>query len=243
MDCIAHRGSANRVPENSMAGIHYTASHHIKQIECDISVASDGVAVIFHDKYLRRMTGDPRSVLSLTSAELTKIPLISYHVGPTQYIPLAETWMREAVNYDLFLHLEIKVHDQEVERVVEAALAAFDRSELMPAQVRVSSFSLDAIQLIRERRPELDVSVAAVRLTDISLDTLQSFDVVSVHLDIDYLDSQSIELAIDRGFKVCVYTVNSAQQLASMPIELIDSVFTDDPLLLNQELNTLKISK
>ena len=243
MDCIAHRGSANRVPENSMAGIHYTASHHIKQIECDISVASDGVAVIFHDKYLRRMTGDPRSVLSLTSAELTKIPLISYHVGPTQYIPLADTWMREAANHDLFLHLEIKVHDQEVKRVVEAALAAFDRSELMPAQVRVSSFSLDAIQLIRERRPELDVSVAAVRLTDISLDTLQSFDVVSVHLDIDYLDSQSIERAIDRGFKVCVYTVNSAQQLASMPIELIDSVFTDDPLLLNQELKILKISK
>jgi glycerophosphoryl diester phosphodiesterase len=243
MDCIAHRGSANRVPENSMAGIHYTASHHIKQIECDISVASDGVAVIFHDEYLRRMTGDPRSVLSLTSAELTKIPLISRHVGPTQYIPLADTWMREAANHDLFLHLEIKVHDQEVKRVVEAALAAFDRSELMPAQIRVSSFSLDAIQLIRERRPELDVGVAAVRLTDISLDTLQSFDVVSVHLDIDYLDSQSIELAIDRGFKVCVYTVNSAQQLASMPIELIDSVFTDDPLLLDQELKTLKISK
>ena len=243
MDCIAHRGSANRVPENSMAGIHYTASHHIKQIECDISVASDGVAVIFHDEYLRRMTGDPRSVLSLTNTELTQIPLISHHVGSTQYIPLADTWMREAANHDLFLHLEIKVHDQEVERVVEAALAAFDRSELMPAQVRVSSFSLDAIQLIRERRPELDVGVAAVRLTDISLDTLQSFDVVSVHLDIDYLDPQSIKFAIDRGFKVCVYTVNSAQQLASMPIELIDSVFTDDPLLLNRELKTLKISK
>ena len=243
MDCIAHRGSANRVPENSMAGIHYTASHHIKQIECDISVASDGVAVIFHDEYLRRMTGDPRSVLSLTNTELTQIPLISHHVGSTQYIPLADTWMREAANHDLFLHLEIKVHDQEVERVVEAALAAFDRSELMPAQVRVSSFSLDAIQLIRERRPELDVGVAAVRLTDISLDTLQSFDVVSVHLDIDYLDPQSIKFAIDRGFKVCVYTVNSAQQLASMPIELIDSVFTDDPLLLNQELKTLKIPK
>ena len=243
MDCIAHRGSSNRVPENSIAGIHYTASHNIKQIECDISVASDGVAVIFHDEYLWRMTGDPRSVLSLTSAELTKIPLISHHVGSTQYIPLADTWMREAANHDLFLHLEIKVHDQEVERVVEAALAAFDRSELMPAQIRVSSFSLDAIQLIRERRPELDVGVAAVRLTDISLDTLQSFDVVSVHLDIDYLDPQSIKLAIDRGFKVCVYTVNSAQQLASMPIELIDSVFTDDPLLLNQELKTLKIPK
>ncbi|MEC8126164.1 MAG: glycerophosphodiester phosphodiesterase family protein [Pseudomonadota bacterium] len=90
MNCIAHRGSANRVPENSMAGIHDTAAQHIKQIECDISVESDGVAVIFHDESLRRMTGDPRSVLSLTSAELTKIPLMTHHVCPTQYIPLAE---------------------------------------------------------------------------------------------------------------------------------------------------------
>jgi len=47
MNCIAHRGSANRVPENSMVGIRDTAAKRIKQIECDISVASDRVAVIF----------------------------------------------------------------------------------------------------------------------------------------------------------------------------------------------------
>jgi len=60
MECIAHRGSALRVPENSLAGIKYTAMMDIKQIECDISVASDDIAVIFHDESLRRMTGDPR---------------------------------------------------------------------------------------------------------------------------------------------------------------------------------------
>jgi hypothetical protein len=31
--------------------------------------------------------------------------------------------------------------------------------------------------------------------------------------------------------------------LDSLPLELIDSVFTDDPLLLNEELKTLKFSK
>ena len=91
MEFIAHRGSADRVPENSFAGIHYTASHQIKQIECDVSVASDGTAVIFHDKCLRRMTGDPRSVSSLTGHELTQIPLVSYRTGATEYIPVSYT--------------------------------------------------------------------------------------------------------------------------------------------------------
>ncbi|MDC0882746.1 glycerophosphodiester phosphodiesterase family protein [Litorivicinus sp.] len=77
MECIAHRGSALRVPENSLAGIKYTAMMDIKQIECDISVASDDIAVIFHDESLRRMTGDPRSALSVSSEELVTIPLIS----------------------------------------------------------------------------------------------------------------------------------------------------------------------
>jgi glycerophosphoryl diester phosphodiesterase len=189
------------------------------------------------------MTGDPRSVLALGSAELTEIPLISHHIGPTQYIPLAEDWMREAACYDLFLHLEIKVHDNEVERVVTAALDAFDRSGLMPSQVRFSSFSLDAIQLIRTKRPEFEVGLAAIRLSDVAIDTLDSLELTSVHLDIEYLDSESLELAVTRGFKVCVYTVNSADQLIALPVDLIDSVFTDDPLKLMNELKTLKILK
>jgi len=37
--------------------------------------------------------------------------------------------------------------------------------------------------------------------------------------------------------------VNSAKQLASLPSDLIDSVFTDDPLRLLDELKALKIGK
>jgi glycerophosphoryl diester phosphodiesterase len=241
MDCIAHRGSANRVPENSIAGVHYSASHHIKQIECDISVASDGIAVIFHDRHLRRMTGDPRSVLSLTSHELIQIPLITHHTGPTQYIPLAEDWMREAASHDLFVHLEIKVHDREIDRVVDAALHAFDKSGLLASQVRLSSFSLDAIEVVRDRRPDLEVGLAAERLSDVALESLDSVGLTSLHLDIEHLDCQSVVSAIDRGLKVCAYTVNSVRQLKSLPINLIDSVFTDDPVMLSDELKALKI--
>ncbi|MEC8307996.1 MAG: glycerophosphodiester phosphodiesterase family protein [Pseudomonadota bacterium] len=105
--CIAHRGSASRVPENSMEGVYDTVALSVKQIRCDISVTSYGVAVFFHDESPRRMTGDARSVLTLTSSELIQIPLLTVHICPSQYIPLAEKWMQAAADQDLFLHLEI----------------------------------------------------------------------------------------------------------------------------------------
>ena len=111
------------------------------------------------------------------------------------------------------------------------------------SQVRLSSFSFDVIQLIRGCRPELDVGIAIVRLADTPLNALESLGVVSVHSDIDYLDCQAIESAVGRGFKVCAYTVNSAKQLASLPLDLIDSVFTDDSLRPLDELKALKNGK
>ena len=109
--------------------------------------------------------------------------------------------------------------------------------------MRVSSFLFDVIHLIRRYRPELDVGIATIRLADVSLDALESLGIVSVHLDVDHLDCQDIESAIGRGFKVCIYTVNSAKQLASLPLDLIDSACTDDPLRLLDELKALKIGK
>lgn len=202
MNCIAHGGSANLVPENSMAGIRDAAAQHIKRIEYDISVASDGVAVIFHDESLRRTEGDPRAVLSLTNSELIQIALITHHICPTQYIPLAKNWMRVDADHDLFLHLEIKVHDQELQRVIDATLDAFDRAGPGPLQLRIYSFWFDVIQLIHGYRSELHVGIAAVRLADV----LEALGVVSVYLDIDYLDCKAIESAIGRGFKVCIYS-------------------------------------
>ena len=105
-----------------MEGVYDTVALSVKQIRCDISVTSYGVAVFFHDESPRRMTGDARSVLTLTSSELIQIPLLTVHICPSQYIPLAEKRMQSAADQDLFLHLEIKVHDREVQRLINASL-------------------------------------------------------------------------------------------------------------------------
>ncbi|MDC0379179.1 glycerophosphodiester phosphodiesterase family protein [Litorivicinus sp.] len=240
MECIAHRGSAFRVPENSLAGIKYTAMMDIKQIECDISVASDDIAVIFHDESLRRMTGDPRSVLSVSSEELGMIPLISPFRSATQYIPKALDWMQEASRHDLFVHLEIKVHDQEFQRAVDAALTAFDGSGLKSDHVRFSSFSLEALKYLSSIRPELSLGLAASQYPEIADQSIEELDLKSMHLQAEFVTREHLQAVEERGLTVCLYTVNELSILGDLPRQAIEAVFTDDPVALRDAITTLK---
>ena len=240
MECIAHRGKALRVPENSIAGIKYTAITNIKQIECDISVASDDIAVIFHDKSLRRMTGDPRSVLSVCSEELVTIPLISPFRSATQYIPTALDWMQEASRHGLFVHLEIKVHDQEFQRAVDAALRAFDGSGLTRDHVRFSSFSFEALKYLSSIRPELSLGLAVAQYSEIVDRSIEELDLESMHLQVEFVTREHLQAAQERGLTVCLYTVNELSILGDLPLQAIEAVFTDDPVTLRGAIAALK---
>ena len=240
MECIAHRGSALRVPENSLAGIKYTAMMDIKQIECDISVASDDIAVIFHDESLRRMTGDPRSVLSVSSEELVTIPLISPFRSATQYIPTALDWMQEASYHGLFIHLEIKVHDQEFQRAVDAALRAFDGSGLTKDHVRFSSFSFEALKYLSSIRPELSLGLAVAQYSEIADRSIEELDLESMHLQVEFVTREHLQAARERGLTVCLYTVNELSILGDLPLQAIEAVFTDDPVTLRGAIAALK---
>ena len=240
MECIAHRGSAFRVPENSLAGIQYTAMMNIKQIECDISVASDDIAVIFHDESLRRMTGYPRSVLSVSSEELVTIPLISPLRSATQYIPKALDWMQEASRYGLFVHLEIKVHDQEFQRAVNAALKAFDGSGLMSDHVQFSSFSFEALKYLSSIRPEVSLGLAVAQYSEITDQPIEGLDLASIHLQAEFVTREHVQAAQERGLTVCLYAVNELSILNDLPLRAIEAIFIDDPVMLRDAIAALK---
>ncbi len=59
---FAHRGLWNdTVPENSLMAFQ-RAMERGYGIECDVRVSAEGVPVVFHDRSLQRMTGDPRDI-------------------------------------------------------------------------------------------------------------------------------------------------------------------------------------
>jgi glycerophosphoryl diester phosphodiesterase len=73
---LAHRGlHGPGVPENS-PGAFAAAVARGMGIECDVHKSSDGIAVVFHDWELDRLTGETGPVGERTAADLASLPLL-----------------------------------------------------------------------------------------------------------------------------------------------------------------------
>ncbi len=83
---LAHRGLhdvASGRPENSLAAFD-AAIRHGYGIELDLQLSKDGVAMVFHDYFLQRLTAENGPVAQRTAAELGSIALLH---GRAERIP------------------------------------------------------------------------------------------------------------------------------------------------------------
>ena len=69
---FAHRGGALEVEENTMAAFAHAVALGYSHVETDVQATRDGVAVIFHDDDLERMTGERGRLAELTWDELSR---------------------------------------------------------------------------------------------------------------------------------------------------------------------------
>jgi glycerophosphoryl diester phosphodiesterase len=70
---VAHRGYADRYPENTRESLAAAVSAGAKFLEFDIQLSADGVPVLLHDASLERTAGRRGTVFDLSAAELTRI--------------------------------------------------------------------------------------------------------------------------------------------------------------------------
>jgi len=73
---FAHRGSSEAgAPENTLEAFSFALEQGVGYIETDVQASSDGVAVLFHDSDLSRLTGISKAVNQFNLDELKAIAL------------------------------------------------------------------------------------------------------------------------------------------------------------------------
>jgi len=71
--CVAHRGASSEAPENTLRAFARALELGVDGIELDVQVTRDGVAVVFHDFTLTRLTGTRGRLADRTWAELRNL--------------------------------------------------------------------------------------------------------------------------------------------------------------------------
>ncbi len=153
---IAHRALHDRAAgriENSRAAVR-AAVEAGYPIEIDIQPSSDGVAMVFHDQRLKRLTGREGLVKELTAAELGRIPLLDSQ--PEETIPTLSEIL-EIVGGKVPLVIEIKdqsgdMDDKNLGPLEAALLAALKGYE---GPVAAMSFNPHSVRLLRDSAPVL----------------------------------------------------------------------------------------
>lgn len=107
---IAHRGASAYVPENTLAAFQLALDMGVTEIETDVQLTTDGVAVLCHDRTLARYGHGDQVVEALAWADLANLDMgswVSPHLHHDKRLITLDTLLTE-FGTKLTYHVELK---------------------------------------------------------------------------------------------------------------------------------------
>ena len=224
---IAHRGGAAEHPENTMAAFEHAVKLGYRCVETDIRATRDGVAVVFHDENLDRLTDHTGPLVARDWARLDDVRI---H-GTEPIIRLDDllgAWP------DLRLIIDPKSDD-----VVAPLIEALRRTNAR-GHVCIGSFSAKRLRRIRTQAPGCTscspAEVVRLRAASWGVPTgkleADCAQVPTDHplfggLSIPVVDAAFLRVAHARGMPVQVWTVNDDAEMERLLDLGADGIMSD----------------
>ncbi|HEY5891003.1 MAG TPA: glycerophosphodiester phosphodiesterase [Acidimicrobiia bacterium] len=244
---IAHRGSRELWPENTMFAFEKALSYGVEHLETDVHVSADGVVHCFHDDTLTRITGQEGLFIDRTAREIAKLDAGYSHRGPGGFdfrasqigVPTFEELVTTFPEVRVVVDLK---HDEVVE-----PLARTVKSLGVGERLIVGSFDDDRIDRFRELVGEsiaTSTGVAAVRFWLLASRSGRGFSGSASALQVPLqmrglriVDQKLVDAAHERGVQVHAWTVNDPAMIRHLVSLGVDGIVTDRPDLAMAEVN------
>lgn len=228
---IAHRGSAARHPENTMAAFQDAVELGYDYIETDVHATRDGVLVAFHDDRLDRVTDRRGRIEELDWSEVAKAKVHGREPIP-RFDELLAAWPNLRLNID-----------PKADAAVAPLIAALAGPGLLE-RVCVGSFSGRRLAALRTALgAELCTSmgpgeVLRLRLASLGL-PVGSFRALAAqvplrHYGLPVVDRRFVDTAHGLGLKVHVWTINDEAGMRRLLDLGVDGIMSDETALLQQ---------
>ena len=208
---LAHRGDWRVAPENTLAAMRAAlAVPGCDGLEFDVQSARDGVPVLLHDDTLDRVQGIRASVDSLMASELARIGV------PTLKEVLA------AVGREPFLDIELK--GQATASVIEVVEAGRGEPGGGLARAVISSFRIDTLAMLQERRPGWPRWLNVEVLGPAAIEVARLLGCAGISAEWRSIDGHRARAVHDAGLDLAAWTVrrrSTAQRLERLGVVAI----------------------
>ncbi|MFN3191942.1 MAG: glycerophosphodiester phosphodiesterase [Aureliella sp.] len=244
---VAHRGASHDAPENTLAAFKLAWRNGADAIEGDFYLSSDGQVICIHDKDTERTApGQRKCLVAKTLAdELRRLDVGSWK-NPRfkrERIPtLAE--VLATVPSGKKILIEIKCGPE----IVPALKTVLDESDLDTSQIIVISFSQEVVAAARRSLPGCKANWLTSYQFGEDGSVSPSLNQVIQRLrdsgatglgtkgDRRVVDSGFVNAVRNAGFEFHVWTVNEPRDAEYFRQLGVDSITTDRPKLIREEL-------
>lgn len=159
---IAHRGSMDRCPENTMAAFRRALADGADVLETDVRLSADGALVCVHDATVDRTTGGTGRVDQLSLEEIRRLDASG---GKAEYrgetVPVLEE-VAGLIGEDRALAVELKAREFLGEEAHRSLLAVLEQTGVM-RRTLVISFDPRHLLVLQRLAPTLSLGLVSVR--------------------------------------------------------------------------------
>lgn len=231
---MAHRGLSADAPENTLYAFSDAISVGADFIELDVQQTRDGVLVVMHDSNLKRTTGVNKNIWDVDYADIQNLDAGSWFdpAYANARIPTLEETL-QFVDKRAKLNIEIKPTKHGSDTLEQDVAELITQYQYTDA-CYVTSFSYGSLKKVKEVNPEIRtgylMSVAYGQFY--SLKYADAFSLNKV-----FVTSQVVNAAHQQGKQIFAWTVNSMSEVRSLCNLHVDSIITDDPVMVQNVIS------
>ena len=220
----AHRGASQYAPENTTMAFDLGLSMGANGIETDVQLTKDGVAVLFHDNTLERMTGKPGSVCDYTYEELRWFWVEKGILRDR--IPTLQEFLDRYADKDITFALEIKAP------AAYKAVADAVRSYGIDKKTVVTSFHFDALLDLRDYAPELTAGYLTKNIDETTLQKMRNAGIDELCPKAEEITAEKVTAWHEAGFNVRAWGVFNPELMEQAFHAGVDGMTVNFPDLL-----------
>ena len=225
----AHRGASTYCPENTMLAFYTGVYMGANGIETDVRLTKDGVAVLFHDETMERITDGEGKLCDHTYEQLQELWVMNGQLRDK--IPTLEDFLAHFAPMDLTYAIELKADG------AEQITADLIRKYGMESKCIVTSFRFSRLEKLHSIAPELKKGYLVKQYDEQTFDKMRAIGCDEFCPLASLATEETVKDWHREGFRVRAWGVSNEAVMERLLACGVDGMTVNFPDKLTAQLN------